>query len=34
LTVRFEDTVTNLDTITKALNDVGYTVGEVEEIKE
>jgi copper chaperone CopZ len=32
LTVRFEDTVTGLDAITEALNIVGYTVGEVEEL--
>ena len=34
LTVRFEDTVTGLDALTEALNKVGYTVGEAEEIKE
>jgi copper chaperone CopZ len=34
LTVRFEDTSTNLESITQALNKVGYTVGEAEEIKE
>jgi copper chaperone CopZ len=33
LTVTFEDTVADLELITKALNDVGYTVGEPEEIK-
>jgi len=32
LTVRFEDTVTDLEAITQALNKVGYTVGEVEEL--
>jgi copper chaperone CopZ len=31
--VRFEDTVTNLETITQALNDVGYTVGEPEKLE-
>ncbi|MDF1526818.1 MAG: hypothetical protein RRA15_08260 [bacterium] len=34
LTVRFEDTGADLEMTTKALNDVGYTVGEAEEIKE
>ena len=34
VTVRFEDTVTSLVAITEALNKVGYTVGEAEEIKE
>ena len=34
LTVRFEDTMTDLDAITDALNKVGYTVGEAEEIKQ
>jgi copper chaperone CopZ len=32
VTVRFEDTVADLETITKALNDVGYTVGEAKEL--
>jgi copper chaperone CopZ len=34
LTVSFEDTLTDLEAITDALNDVGYTVGEAEELKE
>ena len=34
LTVRFEDTSTNLEAITQALNKVGYTVGEPEKMKE
>ena len=32
--VRFEDTVTNLEAITDALNKVGYTVGEAKEVKQ
>jgi copper chaperone CopZ len=31
--VTFEDTVTNLEAITQALNDTGYTVGEPEKIE-
>jgi hypothetical protein len=34
MTVHFEDTMTSLEVIIQALNKVGYTVGEPEEIKE
>jgi copper chaperone CopZ len=30
VSVTFEDTATNLEAITQALNDTGYTVGEPE----
>jgi len=33
LTVSFEDTVAGLEEITKALNKVGYTVGEAKKIR-
>jgi copper chaperone CopZ len=32
VSVTFEDTANNLESITQALNDVGYTVGEPEEM--
>ncbi len=34
VSVTFEDTASNLEAITQALNDVGYTVGEPELLSE
>jgi copper chaperone CopZ len=34
VSVTFEDTASNLESITQALNDVGYTVGEPELLSE